>query len=62
MGRETRTTGTDTRAALHGLGGHGVSDHEVMTDEEPVGPCLSVRSVVQQKVKHGGHGPGEASP
>ena len=37
---------------LHGLGGHGVSDYEVMKDEETVGPCLSVRSVVQQKVKH----------
>lgn len=37
---------------LHGLGGHGVADYEVMKDEEPVGPCLSVRSVVQKKVKH----------
>lgn len=37
---------------LHGLGGHGDSDYEVMKDEEPVGPCLPVRPVVQHKVKH----------
>ena len=29
-----------------------VSHTEVMKNEETVGPCLSVRSVVQQKVKH----------
>ena len=37
---------------LHGLVECVTLDYEVIKDEEPTGPCLSVRSVVQQKVKH----------
>ena len=35
---------------LHGLVECDTLDHEVIKDEEPTGPCLSVRPIVQQKI------------